>query len=86
MLDPKYVKNYFSVYSVVELDKIIQLLFDFRFACNLLLSEPNNKKASRLMENSYLKILEIIDPKMRVKFTSVNDAMLYKINNESEDI
>lgn len=73
--------NMFTVFSVQELEKVQDLLEDYNYFSRILLVEPNNKKASKMLDKSFTLLLTIINPKTRILYKSVPDAMKGGRNN-----
>lgn len=61
----------YCVFSVQELEKILQLLEDYNYCTRLLLVNPRDKKASKLLDSSYMLLLTLVNPKQRLLFDNV---------------
>lgn len=67
--------NMYTVFSVQELDKLLDLIEDYNYFSRILTVEHDNKKASKMLDKTYTLMLTIINPKTRILYKTVPDAM-----------
>lgn len=67
--------NMYTVFSVQELDKLLDLIEDYNYFSRILTVEHDNKKVSKMLDKTYTLMLTIINPKTRILYKTVPDAM-----------